>query len=88
MNPHTEHQQDHADLGELRGEFRRSLEAGGERADGDTCKEVANDRRQLQACCDQPSGERERQRDADRGNEFGLVRNRRDLRVCVIADIG
>ena len=66
MEPDAEHQQDDAELGELVGEVLVGDEAGGERPDGNACKQVAHERRQLEAVRHraQRPGERKRNHDS------------------------
>ena len=73
MQADAEHQQDDADLGELRGELAVGDEAGRERADGDARQQVADERRQLQPDGDEAADEREREADGDRRDQRGLV---------------
>jgi len=47
VNPHPEHQQDHADLGKLGSEFAVGHEAGRKRPDSDSGQQVADQRGKL-----------------------------------------
>ncbi len=49
MQPHAEHQQNDADLGELDGDVLVGDKAGGEGPDGDARQQIADQRRQLEA---------------------------------------
>ena len=69
----AEHQQDHADLGELAGEVGVGDEARRERADRDAGQQVADQRRQAQASREKPEAEREDEADRDQCNELGVM---------------
>jgi hypothetical protein len=59
MQPHAEHQQDHADLGQLIGELYIRDEAGRMRADDHAGQQVAEDGRQSHAMHQQAEQERQ-----------------------------
>ncbi len=48
MQADAEHQQHHADIGQLQGQIGVGDKTGGERPDHDTGQKIANQRRQLQ----------------------------------------
>ena len=60
MDAHTEHQKDHADLGQLGGDVRIGHETRGERADQHAGEEIPDDRRQAKATGDESAHEGER----------------------------
>ena len=69
----TEHQQDHADFGELGGEVGIGDESRRERADRDARQQVADERRQAHSRGEKPEGECEHETDSDERDEFGFV---------------
>jgi hypothetical protein len=71
VQSHPEHQQHHADLGELPREREVGHEAGGGRTDQHARDEVADQRRQAQPHRD----EAEQQRDAEGGRQRGDQRD-------------
>ena len=73
MNPHAEHQQDDADLGQLLGQGDVGDETGGVRADRHAGEEIAHDRRQPQPYSEQAEQEREAEARGNGGDELGLM---------------
>ena len=73
MQADAEHQQDHADLGELGGEVGVGDEARRERPDGDAGEQVADERRQAHARGEEAEAERQDEADRDQRNELGIV---------------
>ena len=73
MQADAEHQQDDADLGQLRGEIGIGDESRRERTDRDARDQVADERRQAHACGEVSKGEREHEADGDQRDEFGFV---------------
>jgi hypothetical protein len=73
VQAHAEHQQDHADLRELRGEICVGNESGRERPDRDAGQQVADQRRQAHASREKPEPEREDEADRDQCNELGVM---------------
>ena len=71
----AEHQQHHADLGELARELDVGDEAGRGRADDDAGDEVADQRRQLQPRGDEAHDQREAQGGGDGGDQADVVRH-------------
>jgi hypothetical protein len=71
----AEHEQNQPDLGQLRSQFGVRHEPGCERADDDPGEQIANERRQTQACRGEPSDEREGQADSDGGDQRSVVRH-------------
>ncbi len=69
----AEHQQDDAELGELRGDARVGSDARGERPDDDAGGDVADDRGQPQPSGDEAADESGSQPDRDGRDENGLV---------------
>jgi hypothetical protein len=75
VEPDAEHEQDHAELGELRGEPGVGHVARGERAHGDAGQEVAEDRRQPEPRGEQAEEEGQPEPGRDGGDERGVVRH-------------
>ncbi len=73
VDPDPEHQEDHAELGELRGDARIRGEARGERSQEHAGDDVADDRGQPEAAGDEAADEGGRQAHGDRGDQNGLV---------------
>ncbi len=73
LDADPEHQQDHAELGELEGDVRVGDEPGRERPDHDTGDDVPDDRGQAHAAGDETADERGGQADRDGRDENGLV---------------
>ncbi len=75
VQPDAEHQQHHADLGEL----PRQMDVGDEprcrRAENDPGDEVADQRRQLQPDRDEAEDQRQAERGGDGGDEGEFVRH-------------
>ena len=69
MQPHAEHQQNDADLGELIGDILVGDEARRERPDDDARHQIADQRRQLEAVRDDAEAEGEHEADREGGNE-------------------
>ena len=63
MQAHAEHQQRHADLGELEGDVRIGGQPWREGPDRDAREQIANDRRQTDPARDEPGDERSGERD-------------------------
>lgn len=73
MQAHPEHEKDHADFGKLIGEAGIRDKTRSERADNNACKQIAGDRRNLQAV-----GKRAHQKGDDktrhnRGDKWGIM---------------
>ena len=79
MEPDAEHQQDHADLGELVGDVLVGDIAGRERPDQDTGEQIADQRRELEAMHQYAQGECEHEADGEGGNERWDVRHVAEL---------
>ena len=75
MQAHAEHQQDHADFGELIGDALIGNEARREGADGDAGEEIADQRRQPQALGDKAEAEGEHKPENQRRDERGRMRH-------------
>ena len=77
MQADAEHQQDDADLGQLRGEALIGDEAGGEGADDDPGEEISDKRRDAQPMGD--NSEQEGQDDGadESGDQRGILRHAR-----------
>jgi hypothetical protein len=75
VDPHPEHQQDHADLGELLGQRDVGDEPWGIRSHRHARQEIAYDRRQAQPHREQAEQKREAETRGDGGDELGLVRH-------------
>ena len=75
MQAHPEHQQDHADFGELVGDALIGDEPRREGADGDAGEQIADQRRQLQALGDKAKAEGEHQPENQRRYERGRMRH-------------
>ena len=73
VHPDAEHQEDDADLRELRRELRVGDEPGRERADHDPREEVADERRQPQPESDVTPDEGEGEADGDRRDQRRFV---------------
>ena len=83
----TEHEQDHADLRELRGDVGVGDEAGREGAHGDACQQVPDQGGQAQAGGEQAAEEGQGEADGQGGNEFRVV-GHADLRSGVMGRRG
>ena len=81
LQPDAEHQQDDADLGELRGQRRVGDESRRVRADEQARGQVADDRRQPDAVRDVAADEGRGQAPGQRENQPGLVHARS---YCVV----
>jgi hypothetical protein len=77
VQPDAEHEEDDADLGELRRQPGVGDVAGGERAHGDARQQVADERGQMESRRDQAEQKRQAEPGGDRRDEGGLVRHRR-----------
>ena len=75
MQPNAEHQQDHADFGELIGDALIGDETRREGADGDAGQQIADQRRQLQALGDKAKAEGEHKPENQRRYERGRMRH-------------
>jgi hypothetical protein len=75
-----EHQQDDADLRDLRGQLLVRHEPGRERTDHDAREQVADERRKADAHGEEAADEREAQPDRDRRDERDVVRHRGRVR--------
>ena len=71
----AEHQQDHADLGQLRRQGLVGDEARGERPDDHARQQVAHQRRQLQPVGQHAEHEGQHEADAEQGDQRGVVRH-------------
>ena len=77
MQADAEHQQDHADFGELQRETGVGDEAGRVRADGDAGEKIADDRRQTEPLGEESESEGKHQGPHDGGDERGVMGHRR-----------
>jgi hypothetical protein len=77
MEADTEHQEDHADLGQLVGQALVGDVSGRERADQDAGKEVADERRKAQPMRQHPECEREHQGNHNGRDQRRVVRHRK-----------
>ena len=73
MKADAEHQQDHADLGELADRLRIDVDAGRERPRRDPRHQVADERRQAQPGGEETEAEGEHQAGNDRDHEAGVL---------------
>ena len=73
LDPDAEHQQDHAEFGELERDIGIGDKPGRERPDQDAGHDVPDDRGQPDMPGDEPADERSGQADRDGGDENGLV---------------
>ena len=73
MQPDTEHEQDHADLGELLRQPDIGDEAGRGGADDDARDQVTDQRRHLQACGDEAHDEGKPQAGGNRGDQSDVM---------------
>ena len=76
VQPDAEHQEDDAELGELRGQPGVAHEARRERPDGDARDQVADDGRQAQPRSEQPEHEGDPEPRRDDGDQRRLVNHR------------
>jgi hypothetical protein len=76
MQSDAEHQQDHADFGELARETRVGDEARREGADRDTRDQVSDDRRHLEQVGPQPEQQCKHETDGEQGYERSFVQFR------------
>ena len=86
LDADAEHQQDHADLGELESELRVRGEAGRERSDQDPGEQIADDRRETEPSGDERPDQGRGQSDGDRRDEGGLVGHGRVLGGAAIVN--
>ena len=73
MQAHAEHQQDHAELGELRRQFAVGHEAGCERPHHYAGQQVSHQRRHAEAIGYRPEDECKHKTRNDRGDQGGVV---------------
>ena len=79
MQADTEHQQDHADLGQLDGDILVGDKAGRERADDNACHQISDQRRQLEAVREHAKGEGEHEADRDGRYEWRHMQHSSEL---------
>ena len=79
LDADAEHQQDHADLGELECDFGVRGEAWRERPDHDSGEQIPDDRRETETSRDERPDQGRGQSDRDRRDEGGLVGHGRVL---------
>ena len=75
MQPDAEHQQDHADLGELAGQVLVGDEAGRERSDRDAGEQIADQGRDPEAVGDRAEQPGEPERDDDGRDQRRVMRH-------------
>jgi hypothetical protein len=75
VRPNTEHEQNHADFGELRGELTICDEARRKRPDDDTGDQITSERREPRAQRDESQQECQRQPDGKGGDQCRFGRN-------------
>jgi hypothetical protein len=73
VQAHAEHQEHHADFGELRRQARVGHEARRERTDHDASQQIAHQRRQMQPCRGKAQDERQSEARRDGGDEREVV---------------
>ena len=76
MQADSEHQQDHADLGELRRERLVGDETGRGRPGDDAGDQIADERRQPQALREQAQHQGQHEADAEQGDQRGVMGHR------------
>jgi hypothetical protein len=76
MQADAEHQQDHADLGELVGEPLIGHVAGGERPGEDAGEQITDERREAKPMRDSAEGECHHEADNDGGYQRHVMRHR------------
>ena len=79
MQTDAEHQQDHADLGQLDGDILVGDEARRERPDDDACHQISDQRRQLEAVGKHAKGEGEHEADRDGRYEWRHMQHSSEL---------
>jgi hypothetical protein len=87
---HAEHQQDHADIGEVVGDALIGDESGRERPDHHAGEEIANERRNLQPVRNRAEAERQHQADHDgryEGRVFDHQDSLRSTRHAIHAEV-